>query len=119
MALHPIQPLEIDAHGTLRFKENKIVRFLLDEYKPGLNHLCQIATSEDYCQLIQLIGYSHNGTTNMGSMSDEVWLTSQKMHESGKSELESRNEVLREQLESIKKAAEEAINVLNNVTNTF
>jgi len=41
---HPTQPLEKDSHnGVLRFKENKIVRYLLDEGPFDMNHLAGIS----------------------------------------------------------------------------
>lgn len=64
MRKHPIQNTCMDERGVLRFQENKIVRFLLDQYKPNLNDLyIRFAEShpEDYEQLMQLIGYSLSG----------------------------------------------------------
>lgn len=116
MAIHPIQPLELDAENTLRFKENKAVRFLLDQYQPGLNHICQFTTPEDYSQLLQLIGYTHS---SIPRVTDEVWEAALRMHETGKTELECRNEVLREQLDQIKEASEKAMNSLNEVLNVY
>lgn len=60
---HPIQRLERDEHGVIRFRENKIVRFLLDQYPPGLNSLVArfYDNREDYEQLMMLIGYSVSG----------------------------------------------------------
>ena len=69
---HPIQPITFDERGTIRFTENKIVRFLLDQYEPGLNDLvARFGCSEDeavrlddradYEQLMMLIGYSVSG----------------------------------------------------------
>jgi hypothetical protein len=37
--LHPMQPTVIDGHGVLRFKQNAIVRFLLDAGPHDLNQL--------------------------------------------------------------------------------
>lgn len=51
----PMQPLVIDAHGTLRFKENPIVRALLDyatEHGYGLNEIAmEDFDAEDQMQL--------------------------------------------------------------------
>jgi hypothetical protein len=63
---HPIQPIAFDADGTVRFVKNHIVRFLLDQYKPGLNDLAvRFGSSDDnkadYEQLMMLIGYSVSG----------------------------------------------------------
>ena len=56
----PIQPMELDESGTLRFKENKIVRALLDTH-PKMD-MIMIATLpfsvEDQRQFNQLIGCS-------------------------------------------------------------
>lgn len=58
-----MQPIYKDDQGTLRFKENKIVRALLDEAqkraKFGLNQLSMKNFSQaDWEQFYQLIGYS-------------------------------------------------------------
>lgn len=59
---HPIQPVEF-VGPNIRFRENKIVSFLLDQYRPGLNDLRVRFNDnlEDYEQLMMLIGYSVSG----------------------------------------------------------
>ena len=53
------QPLEIDKRGVERFKENKIVRMLLDDGPFDMNKLAVMNFSdEDRAQFAQLIGYS-------------------------------------------------------------
>jgi hypothetical protein len=72
---HPIQPLVIDEHGTLRFQKNQIVRQLLDycsERGLSLNELAQMPFSQaDRTQLAQLIGYSLCGFHELSYVSDE------------------------------------------------
>ena len=59
---HPRQPTALDEHGTLRFKSNAIVRYLLDNGPFDMNHLAvQDFSDEDRCQFAQLIGYSECG----------------------------------------------------------
>jgi len=56
---HPDQPIITDTQGIQRFKENGIVRFLLDNGPFDLNTLAAIPfTQEDRRQFAQLIGYS-------------------------------------------------------------
>lgn len=56
---HPIQPLYTDSDGAVRFKENAIVRFLLDAGPFNMNHIAEREfTVEDREQFAQLIGYS-------------------------------------------------------------
>lgn len=73
----PIQPLVIDAHGTLRFKENPIVRALLDyatEHGYGLNEIAlEEFDAEDQMQLAQLIGYSLSGYGTLSYVTDESY----------------------------------------------
>ena len=61
----PIQPLYKDEHGLVRFKENKIVRQLLDFASSRGMSLNDIAmrdySQEDRVQFAQLIGYSLSG----------------------------------------------------------
>ncbi|MCW4780928.1 hypothetical protein [Enterobacter chuandaensis] len=73
----PMQPLVIDAHGTLRFKENPIVRALLDyatEHGYGLNEIAlEEFDAEDQMQLAQLIGYSLSGYGTLSYVTDESY----------------------------------------------
>lgn len=59
---HPMQPILL-VDGIARFKQNAIVRFLLDTYPDvDMNRLACIGFSEeDRSQFAQLIGYSVSG----------------------------------------------------------
>ncbi len=60
---HPIQYITTDSAGTIRFTENKIIRYMVDECT-DLNTLCakfKDEDKEDWDQLMQLIGYSVSG----------------------------------------------------------
>lgn len=71
---HPMQLLYKDDNGTLRFKKNAIVRFLLDN---GPHNLSTLATEkfsqEDREQFAQLIGYSLTGFGELSYVSDEIY----------------------------------------------
>lgn len=72
---HPIQPVHLDKHGTARFKQNAIVRFLLNAATAGegcdLNRLaCLDFTQDDWEQFYQLIGYSVSGFGGLNETSD-------------------------------------------------
>lgn len=63
---HPLQPLETDDQGVIRFVGNDIVRLLLDTGKLDLNDLHRMVARgkysiEDYAQLMMLISYSVSG----------------------------------------------------------
>ncbi len=64
-APHPMQPIALDRAGVARFKQNKIVRDLLDFATARGFGLNEIAVRdyhvEDQEQLAQLIGYSVSG----------------------------------------------------------
>jgi hypothetical protein len=65
MRKHPMQPVVIAGDGCARFKENEIVRFLLqfaERRGTDLNSIAAMDFSrDDYSQLMQLIGYSISG----------------------------------------------------------
>ena len=87
--LHPTQPLELDNHGTLRFKENKIVSFLLNAGPFDLNQLALMSfTNEDREQLAQLIGYSLSGFGDLSYVSDETYERAGEEEVKGKDNLE-------------------------------
>jgi hypothetical protein len=84
---HPIQPLEIDERGTLRFKKNAIVRHLLDHGGIDMNDLAVMDFSpDDREQFAQLIGYSHDGAGTLSYFTDKVWYAAQEEYESRGSE---------------------------------
>ena len=71
---HPMQPVYRASDGTIRFKENKIVRFLLDAGPSDLNQLAIMDfEDEDREQLAQLIGYSVIGFGELDYVSDETF----------------------------------------------
>jgi hypothetical protein len=71
---HPIQPIYRDEHGTLRFKPNAIVRFLLDAGPYDMNKLAMMPWGdEDRQQFAQLIGYSVSGYSELSYVSDEAY----------------------------------------------
>lgn len=75
---HPIQPLQLDDKGVLRFKENAIVRHLLDNGGIDLNKLaCLDFTCEDREQFAQLIGYSLSGYADLGYVTDATYAAAQ------------------------------------------
>lgn len=80
-AKHPMQPLYLDGMGTVRFKMNRIVRYLKDHGGIDLDMLARIAhreefSEDDYTQFMQLIGYSVSGFCDMDvseDMKDQAW----------------------------------------------
>lgn len=73
---HPIQPVSKDEHGTLRFKKNAIVEYLLDNGPFDMNHLAKQGdrfSQEDKEQFAQLIGYSLSGYGDLSYATNEVY----------------------------------------------
>lgn len=70
---HTLQQIIIDKNGTARFRENKIVTFLLDKGGYDLNDLAAMKfTDADSMQFAQLIGYSVSGFGSLSYASDDV-----------------------------------------------
>ena len=68
----PMQPVALDDKGVARFKQNAIVRFLLDAGPFDLNRLAVMPFSdEDRMQFAQLIEYSVGGYEELSYVSDE------------------------------------------------
>ena len=58
----PMQPIETDEHGVKRFRDNKIVTYLLEKGGIDLNDIARVDfPREDRDQFKQLIGYSVSG----------------------------------------------------------
>jgi hypothetical protein len=71
---NPIQPTVKDEHGRVRFKENKIVSFLLDNGGLDMNKLAVLDfTVDDREQFAQLIGYSLDGYGMLSYVTDETY----------------------------------------------
>jgi len=72
---HPMQPVYLDDLGTARFKQNAIVRFLLDEGPFDMNKIAVLPgiSQEDREQFAQLIGYSVSGFGELGYVSQETF----------------------------------------------
>lgn len=71
-----MQPLVVE-NGVVRFRENKIVRFLIDWGRSrgmSLNELAMMPfDNEDHEQLAQLIGYSVSGYGDLSYVSHESY----------------------------------------------
>ncbi len=92
---HPIQPLYKDEHDTLRFKENAIVRYLLNAGPFDMNDLADERFSiEDMVQFAQLIGYSLGGFGDLSYVSDDTYETARLMADEDKTEEQARIEHL-------------------------
>jgi hypothetical protein len=76
--LLPIQPLEYDVLKTLRFRENKIVRYLIDLCRDaGICDMNKLALMDfpiaDREQFAQLIGYSLSGFGELSYVTDKTF----------------------------------------------
>lgn len=87
---HPTQPLHFDEkpeRGTCnppRFKQNKIVRTLLDTGKLSISDVVSLydnglVSQEDLEQLYQLIGYDLSGFCELSFISDEAKDAAEKL----------------------------------------
>lgn len=104
----PIQPLVTDQYGTLRFKKNTIVRYLLDNGGINLNDLARIEFSQDDRQhFAQLIGYSLSGYGDLSYADDATFEAATAMAEQGMNYKDARIATLAEKLDSLKQALRE------------
>lgn len=94
---HPIQPLWIADDKVLRFRENAVVRWLLDNGGKDMNDIARQGFDADELEhFAQLIGYSHSGAGDLSYVSDETWYAARKMYDDGLSQDAARAEALRE-----------------------
>lgn len=74
MTHHPIQPIEKDGRGVLRFKKNAIVCHLLENGGIDMNMIARLDFSaEDRQQFAQLIGYSLSGYGELSYVTDDAY----------------------------------------------
>jgi len=105
---NPIQPLVVDDKGVLRFKQNAIVRDLLDFASERGFDLNEIArknyTRTDRQQLAQLIGYSLSGYGELRSyVDDDSFAAASEMAE-GSTEERARIETLQSTIDRLRAA---------------
>lgn len=105
-ANYPIQPIFTNERGTLRFKANPIVRYLLDNGGIDLNQIAALAangmfTNADQEQFAMLIGYSLSGFGELNFVSNETYKAAAKMAE-GQDEKDAKIAVLQETLGKVK-----------------
>lgn len=107
----PIQPLQQDERGTIRFRQNKLVNALLEHGQRtgfGLNELSQIeADPLDRMQLAQLIGYSLSGYGSLSYVTDDEFNAARAMHDEGLSEDKARIAALETELLALRRALRE------------
>jgi hypothetical protein len=104
---NPIQPVEKDAHGVLRFKANALVLFLLENGGIDMNRLASVEASvDDRQQFAQLIGYSVSGYGSLSYANNYVYGVAHAMAD-GKNESAARIEVLEGQLSTLRQALRE------------
>lgn len=76
----PLQPLEKDAQGVLRFRANVLVLHLIEHGSIDLNRLAMVdAPQADREQFGQLIGYSLSGYGDLSYVSNETYARAQAM----------------------------------------
>lgn len=107
---HPIQPIEKDSQGVLRFKENKIAGYILDHGVIDLNQLaCLPFDDKDRKQFAQLIGYSIGGYADLSYVSNESYETAVLMAEDNLNEKDAKINVLQKMIEDLKEGIRKPI----------
>lgn len=101
---NPIQPL-VEVDGVIRFKANKIVRYLLDNGGISLNDLAVLDFSkDDRQQFAQLIGYSLSDYGELRSyVTDDAYNAAEAMSQGNLTEDQARIKTLEKELAAIRK----------------
>ena len=74
MSKHPMQKVYQDKDGTIRFRPNPLVQYMLDHGRVNLNDLAIVPASKaDREQLAQLIGYSISGFGDLSYVRDKTF----------------------------------------------
>lgn len=110
MSRHPIQPVEADLHGTLRFKRNAIVGKLLELCSArgfGLNEIAlERFDQDDLVQFAQLLGCSVSGFGDLGYV-DVDTLNAVDLMANGSDEKDARIDSVTGELDAMRKALRE------------
>lgn len=112
MSKHPYQPIDTDSQGTPRFKENAIVRYLLDNGPFDMNKIAELPFSrEDRVQFAQLIGYSLNGFSELNYVNDVDYAAAQIVSPEKDSNA-ARLEVVEEKLREVREKLRDGLAIL-------
>lgn len=105
-----IQPAMDDGKAVIRFKENKIVRYLLDSHPTvDLNKLAVLNFSQDDRQhFAQLIGYSISGWSTLSYVDDDTYNAVKQMQD-GVTETQARINSLQTELDYLRQILREPI----------
>jgi hypothetical protein len=113
---HPIQPLAKDKDGVLRFKENAIVRHLLDHGGIDLNKLAVMDFgNDDRIQFAQLIGYSLSGFGELSYVDNESYEAAELMSRKKITAEDARAKTNATLLTSLRKALREPMSELYGI----
>lgn len=115
MTAHPIQPAVMDGN-VVRFKENAIVRYLLDKGGIDLNHLAmqQDFSRDDWVQFNQLIGYSVSGWGGLSCVTKEDYAAAMLVH-LGASQAQARIDALQQTLHDARQAMRDGVAALYDI----
>lgn len=119
---HPTQPLEKDSKGIMRFKENKIITWMLDntmlrnDSPMSMNFLAaQDFTQNDCEQFAQLVGYSLSGYSVLSYVSNDSYSIASAMIDNNNDPLRAENEALRNELNELRKRVKEMVMISFNI----
>jgi hypothetical protein len=116
---NPIQPIYKDENGILRFKENAIVRYLLDHGGIDLNDLGKIESqfsADDQEQFAQLIGYSLNGFAELPYVPTAAFQAAvAKSQDKSLSDEQARIMQTEKHLDQSKKALKEVVSLFQKI----
>lgn len=108
----PIQPVELDKGGVVRFRGNAVVQYLLDNGGLTLNDLASVNfPKEDRDQFHQLINYSVSGapiSLDLANAAQVAW-------DEGKPEHQARIEFLEWKLAELRRGLQKPIAELFNI----
>lgn len=105
-----IQPTVTDINKIVRFKENKIVTYLLDSHPSvDMNAIARgDFTQDDRQHFAQLIGYSVSGWGGLSYVDDDTYRAVEAMME-GQTETQARISTLQREMNYIREAFREPI----------
>jgi hypothetical protein len=101
----PIQPIITDEDGTPRFRQNKVVRYLLDHGGLSMDALYDAlpGCEEDWEQFAQLIGYTVSGFGDLDYARPETYEAASLMAREGLSERDARLQRLEAVLDGVRR----------------
>lgn len=113
----PLQPLYLDQNGTIRFQENAVVNYLLNNGGLNMNDIAMQGFPKEHLeQFAQLIGYSLYGFADLSYVKESTVITAENIfHNKDVDPLQAKCDALEAELNHCHQKLEKIVSKLEEI----